>query len=480
MGRDHRLGGRARPRRALSHGRRCRDRVRPVERRDGRSAPMTRRSSGRPRRSSGSGRGWTLRSGAPRSDPRTAWGRLRPVRILEGERPAFRPVPARLPARARGPHAGVVHAPGGPLPARVPRAARRPRHPRDLQATRTWSRRSRCSRCGGWTLDAAILFSDIMVPLAAVGVAGADRAGPRPGGGRPRSARAPTSRGSDRSSPSSDVPEVLEAIRLLRDELSVPLIGFAGAPFTLASYLIEGGPSRTHERTKALMLGDPHDVGRPDASARRHRRAAPPRAGRGRRAGAAGVRLVGGRARPGRLPAPVLPHMSHAVRASSADLGVPLIHFGVGTGELLRCMRRAGGDVIGVDWRTPLDDGWDRVGGPRSRPCRATSIRPCCSRAVGRGRARGDRGPGGARAGATATSSTWATACCRTTARRRSHALVDLVHDRDRTGSPRERRAADRRARDGLRHRERPRRHRALLHGHPRRPRADARSTCRS
>ena len=65
--------------------------------------------------------------------------------------------------------------------------------------------------------------------------------------------------------PEQDVPYVLEAIRLLRKELTVPLIGFAGAPFTLASYLVEGGPSRDHDRTKALMAREPDDVGRADA-----------------------------------------------------------------------------------------------------------------------------------------------------------------------------------------------------------------------
>src|SRR5436309_9938910 len=104
-------------------------------------------------------------------------------------------------------------------------------------------------------LDAAILFTDIMVPLAAVGI------GVRlePGTGPVVEQPIRTVRDLDRLrplEPESDEPHVLEAIRLLRKELTVPLIGFAGGPFTLASYLVEGGPSRDHARTKALMYGD--------------------------------------------------------------------------------------------------------------------------------------------------------------------------------------------------------------------------------
>ena len=105
-------------------------------------------------------------------------------------------------------------------------------------------------------LDAAILFSDIMVPLAAVGIDVRIEPGRGPVIDAPIRDAADVARLRPLQ-PEVDVPEVLEAIGLLRSELSVPLIGFAGAPFTLASYLIEGGPSRTHERTKALMASDP-------------------------------------------------------------------------------------------------------------------------------------------------------------------------------------------------------------------------------
>ena len=104
-------------------------------------------------------------------------------------------------------------------------------------------------------LDAAIVFSDIMVPLAGVGVDVHIEPGRGPVVDTPVRAERDIERLRPLE-PEQDVPETLEAIRLLREELSVPLIGFAGAPFTLASYLIEGGPSRTHERTKGLMHGD--------------------------------------------------------------------------------------------------------------------------------------------------------------------------------------------------------------------------------
>ena len=143
--------------------------------------------------------------------------------------------------------------------------------------------------------------------------------------------------------------------------LDVPVIGFAGAPFTIASYLIEGRPSRTYARTKALMYGDPafwHEL--------LHRLAdlaiATLRAQVG--AGASVVQLFDSWV--GDLSAPdyealVLP-ASRKVLEGVADLGVPRIHFGVGTGELLELMVSAGADVLGVDWRVPLDVARARVG----------------------------------------------------------------------------------------------------------------------
>ena len=137
------------------------------------------------------------------------------------------------------------------------------------------------------------------------------------------------------------MPHVLDAIRLLRKELEVPLLGFAGAPFTLASYLVEGGPSRTHERTKALMLGEP-DVwdalmGTLVAIVLPHLRAQVD-------AGAQALQVFDswvGALGPDAYERSVLPHMRRLFDGL-ADLGVPTIHFGVGTGELLGLMRRRG------------------------------------------------------------------------------------------------------------------------------------------
>ena len=212
-------------------------------------------------------------------------------------------------------------------------------------------------------VDAAILFSDIVVPLAAVGVPVRIEPGRGPVIDEP--IRDPATLARLRPlEPEADVPHVLEAIRLLRKELEVPLIGFAGGPFTLASYLVEGGPSRGLERTRALLFGDPvtwdrlmaalMDVVVPLLRAQ---------VGAGAQAVQVFDSWVGALA-PHVYARAVLPH-ARRLFAEIADLGVPTIHFGVQTGELLGSIREAGGDVIGVDWRTPLDVAWDRVGPDR-------------------------------------------------------------------------------------------------------------------
>jgi uroporphyrinogen decarboxylase len=213
-------------------------------------------------------------------------------------------------------------------------------------------------------VDAAIVFSDIMVPLAGIGLDVRVERGTGPVVGSPVRTEADLDRLRPLE-PERDVPHVLEAIRLLGKELEVPLIGFAGAPFTLASYLVEGGPSRTHARTRALMHGD-HVTW--DAMMRAlvaivlaHLRAQA-------EAGAHALQVfdswVGAIDRDD-YRRRVQPHMS-ALFAGLVDLGVPVIHFGVGTGELLGEMAVAGGDVIGVDWRVPLDEARDRVGHSRA------------------------------------------------------------------------------------------------------------------
>ena len=214
-------------------------------------------------------------------------------------------------------------------------------------------------------LDAAIVFSDIMVPLAAVGVPVRIEAGRGPVVDAPIRCR------EDLAvlrplEPEADVPEALEAIRLLSAELDVALIGFAGAPFTLASYLVEGGPSKNHARTKALLFEDPRTwdalmTALTDIVARYLVVQA--------RAGAQVLQVFDswvGALHPAVYRRAVSPHM-RALFDRLHGVGVPLIHFGVGTGELLGEMAAAGGDVLGIDWKTPLDAGWARVGGPGMR-----------------------------------------------------------------------------------------------------------------
>jgi uroporphyrinogen decarboxylase len=210
-------------------------------------------------------------------------------------------------------------------------------------------------------LDAAILFSDIMVPVAAMGVDVRIEANVGPIVADPIRSEVDVRRLRSTFEPERDVPFVLEAVRLLRTELTVPLIGFAGAPFTLASYLVEGGPSRDHARTKALMHGDPatwtrlmETLGRMTIAYLRAQV----------EAGAQAVQVFdswAGALDPDDYERHVLPVM-RTVFAGLADLAVPAIHFGVGTGELLPLMRDAGATVVGVDWRVPLDEAWARVG----------------------------------------------------------------------------------------------------------------------
>ena len=211
-------------------------------------------------------------------------------------------------------------------------------------------------------LDAAILFSDIMVPVAAIGAGVRIVDGVGPVVDEPLRAAGDLGRLRDHLEPDADVGYVLEAIRLLRKELTVPLIGFAGAPFTLASYLVEGGPSRNHERTKALMRSDP------DTWARLMEILAGVTVTYLRAQAEAGAQALqvfdswAGALDPEDYGEFVLPVMRR-VFAGLSDLDVPLIHFGVGTGELLAQMRAAGATVVGVDWRVPLDVAWERVGG---------------------------------------------------------------------------------------------------------------------
>jgi uroporphyrinogen decarboxylase len=211
-------------------------------------------------------------------------------------------------------------------------------------------------------VDAAILFSDLLLPLEPLGIPFDFLAGEGPVVEKPVQGRADID-ALVRFEPRQELGYVLEAIRVLSRELQdrVPLIGFAGAPFTLASYAIEGGHSNNFARTKGLMYGDPSAW---------HRFA-------GLLADVVGEYLVaqaeaGAQALQvfdswvGALDAAdyrefVLPHVQ-AIFARLRGCGVPTIHFGTGTGHLLALQREAGGDVIGVDWRTPLDVGWQAAG----------------------------------------------------------------------------------------------------------------------
>jgi uroporphyrinogen decarboxylase len=209
-------------------------------------------------------------------------------------------------------------------------------------------------------VDAAILYSDIVVPLVAVGVEVHLEAGTGPVVPEPFRSAADLDRIRPLD-PAADMGYVVETVRLLAKELAVPLIGFAGGPLTVASYLVEGGPSKTLARTKSLMYADPvlwaALAGRLADLALASLRAQV-------EAGAAAVQLFDSWA--GYLSPPdyrrfVLP-ASRRVFEGLADLGVPRIHFGVGTGELLELLAEAGADVVGVDWRVPLDRARDRLG----------------------------------------------------------------------------------------------------------------------
>lgn len=208
-------------------------------------------------------------------------------------------------------------------------------------------------------VDAAIFFSDIVVPLRAVGVDVDIRPGVGPVIGSP--VRAADDVSVLRNLEPDDVGFVDQAVRMLTDELGgVPLIGFAGGPFTLACYLIEGGPSKNFDRTRALMYGEPGLwralLGRLTEITITFLRVQV-------EAGASAVQLFdswAGVLSPDDYQRAVLP-FSSAIFAALGAYQVPRIHFGVGTGEILGLLGEAGAEVVGVDWRVPLDDAVHRV-----------------------------------------------------------------------------------------------------------------------
>jgi uroporphyrinogen decarboxylase len=212
-------------------------------------------------------------------------------------------------------------------------------------------------------VDAAILFADILLPFEPLGLGLSFVEGEGPLIDRPIKSAADVARLPD-ADPVEGLGYVLDAVREIRGALAdqVPLIGFAGAPFTLASYAIEGGGTRDFVATKTFMYREPEAwhalldrlatfVGRYLAA-----QAA---------AGAQALQLFDswvGCLGPEDYRRYVLPHSTKALALARAS-GAPLIHFGTNTSTLLEAMAQAGGDVIGIDWRVPLDVAWARLPG---------------------------------------------------------------------------------------------------------------------
>ncbi len=214
-------------------------------------------------------------------------------------------------------------------------------------------------------VDAAILFSDILLIVEPMGVGLEFSAGDGPVIHRPvRSGQDIDALGE--VPPEESVPFVFETIRQIRRSLPshIPLIGFSGAPFTLASYMIEGGASRQYLETKRLMY---QDAGAWNALMEHLVRAITAYMNAQIAAGAQAIQLFDswvGCLAPQDYRAFLLPHMQTLIQGLTP--GVPLIHFGTGTAGLLELLAEAGGDVIGVDWRVDLDAAWERIGADRA------------------------------------------------------------------------------------------------------------------
>jgi uroporphyrinogen decarboxylase len=213
-------------------------------------------------------------------------------------------------------------------------------------------------------VDAAILFADILLPLEAMGADLEFAKGEGPVIHNPIRTQADVDR-LRVVEPEEKLSFVMAAIRLVRKELRVPLIGFAGAPFTVASYAIEGGHSSHYLKTKQMM------VHAPDTWRALMDKLARMTAGylqRQIQAGAQTVQLFDswiGCLSPDDYREYVMPYSRLVIEMLKGE-GVPVIHFGTGTAALLELMREAGGDVIGVDWRVHLDEAWKRIGYDRA------------------------------------------------------------------------------------------------------------------
>ena len=214
-------------------------------------------------------------------------------------------------------------------------------------------------------VDAAILFSDILLIVEPLGVGLEFSAGDGPVIHRPvRSGQDIDALGE--VSPQESVPFVFETVRKIRRSLPshIPLIGFSGAPFTLASYVIEGGASRQYLETKRLMY---RDSGAWNALMEHLVRAISAYVNAQIAAGAQAIQLFDswvGCLAPQDYRTFLLPHMQTLIQGLTP--GVPLVHFGTGTAGLLELLAEAGGDVIGVDWRVDLDAAWQRIGADRA------------------------------------------------------------------------------------------------------------------
>ncbi len=215
-------------------------------------------------------------------------------------------------------------------------------------------------------VDAAIIFADILLPLVPMGIDLEFAAGEGPVIHNPVRTRADIER-LRVLDPEAAVPATLEAIRLVTRELpgDLPLIGFAGGLFTVASYMIEGGSSRNYLRTKQLMYGEPETwtllMERLADMTSRYLRGQV-------EAGARAVQIFdswAGALSPRDYRAHVLPHTQRIV-ASLQALDVPVIIFGTGTSGLLDLLASTGADVVGVDWRVDLDRAWKRIGYDRA------------------------------------------------------------------------------------------------------------------
>jgi uroporphyrinogen decarboxylase len=205
-------------------------------------------------------------------------------------------------------------------------------------------------------LDAAIIFSDILLLTEPMGIRVEFVKNEGPAIQNPVASEADVA-ALRPVEPEKDLRSVLDAIRIVKRDLKVPLIGFAGAPFTLASYLVEGGPSKDYAKTRALMTTPvwPKLMEKLAAAVATHLRAQE----------AAGVDLVQlfdswvGNLSVDEYRQYVMPYSARIFRSIRG----PAIHFGTMTSHLLELIRDAGGDCIGVDYRIPLDEAWQRLGG---------------------------------------------------------------------------------------------------------------------